>query len=207
MSDSTPSTSDEQNVDLGQDLESPTDDMEGSLGESQDSASDITNIPETKNQIFVIVGVFSLAGFAAGLAGYFALGVFTGGTGGEIQAFIVVMMLLVGFLSLTIALPVLGAVMGLLSSSKLQSVATITDDQTLVTVGVGVLSGTIVAIILAMFIMGAQIPDTGGIGGGGNSGIDGIGEIFMEIILIAFATAVSGIGAAYINLNYDKLTQ
>lgn len=52
------------------------------------------------------------------------------------------------------------------------------------------LGGTIVAIILAMLIMGAQISDTGGMGTGGSGEVDGVGELLVDIVLIAIATTV-----------------
>lgn len=208
MADNRPDTTDDPEIDVERDRASTRGGMEGLSNESQGSATDILSIDETKNQLGVIVGTFALTGFAIGLAGYFALGAFTGDAGGQIQGLIVGIMLLVGFLSLTVVLPVLGTIIGLLSSSKLRSVGRITTGQTLTTVGVGVLGGTIIAIVLAMVIMGAQIPATGGMGGGGGTGgVDGIGELLMDIVLIAIATAVAGVGAAYLNLSYDTLSR
>lgn len=153
---------------------------------------------DTQRRLGLILATYVLAGLGIGVAGYFTIDAFTGGSTGFGAEFIsaVILIITVVFVGL-IGVPI-AVLLGPRVSEKLDR----PNLETYATMGIGAFVGHLAMFVITVVLLGSKLSTDAGSGSGGGSET-GMADFFVPMALAAVGVAVVGMTAVYLERNHD----
>lgn len=153
---------------------------------------------DTQRRMGLILATYALTGVGIGVAGYFTIDAFTGGSTGFGAEFIsaVVLIITVVFVGL------IGVPIAVLLAPRVSEKLDRPNLETYATMGIGTFAGHLAMFVITVLLLGSKLGSGSGSGSGGGSET-GMADFFVPMALAAVGVAVVGMTAVYLERNHD----